>query len=372
MDKILKSLERLRNRDWDYSSGRVFCSMGSKPLKKAMEAHSMFLETNSLDPKIFPSVKILEEEVIGKIGELFSEPKAGGYITSGGTEGNIVALWLARKLLKRKTVVAPGSVHYSVDKACDLQQLKLIHTKLDDEYRADVESVQEKVNRETLAIVATAGTTTLGLVDPIEEIAEVAGDSGCFLHVDASFGGFVLPFIENSTRWDFRVKGVSSITADPHKMGLVPIPAGSLLFRDKSWLKALEFKAPYLSEPSPTLLGTRPGASVAAIWAAMNSLGSEGYERIIERCMNLTRRLANGIRKIEGLNLVVEPELNMVAFKSRVVGAREIYKALEARRWQTSLISKPQCIRLIVMPHHRRNHVDSFLTDLAECMEESV
>lgn len=329
----------------------------------------MFLETNLLDPKIFPSVEILEEEVVRKIGDLFSEPRAGGYITSGGTEGNVVAIWLARKLLKRKILIAPESAHYSVDKACDLQQIKLIRTKLDDEYRADVESIREKVDKKTLVIVATAGTTALGLVDPIEGIAEIAEDFGCFLHVDASFGGFVLPFLENAPRWDFKVDQVSSITADPHKMGLVPIPAGSLLFRERSWLKALEIDVPYLSKTSSTLLGTRPGAPVAAIWAALNSLGYEGYRKIVKRCMVLTHRLANGIREIDGLDLVVEPQLNIVAFRSDTIRAHDIYKALEARNWLVSLISHPESIRLVVMPHHRSGHINSFLADLAECVE---
>ena len=372
MRETSRLLKRLRTQDWSYDSGRIFSSMCSKPMREAVRAYSMFLETNSLDTKIFPSVKILEEEVIRKISDLFSGPKAGGYITSGGTEGNIVALWLARKLLKRKTVIVPESAHYSVDKACDLQQLKLIRTGLDDTYRADVEDIREKVDGKTLSIVATAGTTALGLVDPIEEIADVAADFGCFLHVDASFGGFILPFIENAPRWDFRVDHVSSITADPHKMGLAPIPAGSLLFRERSWLKALEIDVPYLNRTSSTLLGTRPGASVAAIWAALNSLGHEGYRKIIKRCMDLTRKLAKGIRKINGLDLVVEPELNTIAFRSETIDTRDICKALDARNWLVSLISRPESIRLVVMPHHRRNHVNSFLDDLAECMEELI
>lgn len=343
--------------------------MCSKPLKVAADAYLMFLETNLLDPKIFPSAKSLEKEAIRKIGELVSNPEAAGYITSGGTEGNIVALWVARKLLKRKNVVAPLSAHYSVTKACDFQQLNLIHTELDETYHASVNGIQENVDKETLAIVATAGTTALGLVDPIKEIGEIAEDFGCFLHVDASFGGFVLPFIKNFSPWDFRVDSVSSVTIDPHKMGLAPIPAGSILFRERSWLETIESDPSYLNSSNSTLLGTRPGASAAAVWALFNSLGHEGYQKIVKRCMDLTQKLANGIKKMNGLYLVVEPELNIIAVKSDIVDLSDVCEKLEAKGWLTSMNHWPKSIRLVVMPHHRPEHINSFLADLSECLE---
>jgi tyrosine decarboxylase/aspartate 1-decarboxylase len=240
---------------------------------------------------------------------------------------------------------------------------------LDSNYRASIENIQENMNNNTAAIVATAGTTSLGLVDSIDEIAEIAEDFKCFLHVDASFGGFILPFVENPSAWDFSVNQVSSITADPHKMGLAPIPAGSVLFREKGWLKTLEIEVPYLSRTSSTLLGTRSGASAAAVWAAFNSLGREGYRKIMKRCTSLTRKLANGIKRIDGLDLVVKPELNIVAFKSDFVNLRDLSEALETKGWLTSINKQPESIRLVVMPHHRPKHITSFLSDLRECSE---
>jgi tyrosine decarboxylase/aspartate 1-decarboxylase len=369
LDELLKLLKNRKDLNLNYDSGRIFSSMCSDPLPAAIEAYLEFLETNLLDEKLFPGAKALEEEAVRKIAELFSRPEASGYITSGGTEGNIVALWVARKLLKRREVVAPSSAHYSIDKACDLQQLKLLRAGLGEDYRASVESIQERASGRTLAIVATAGTTALGLVDPIEELAEIAADYKCFLHIDASFGGFILPFIEDPPAWDFRLDQVSSIVADPHKMGLAPIPAGSVLFREPSWLKALEIEVPYLSRTSSTLLGTRSGASAAGVWAALTSLGRQGYRKIVGRCMRLTRRLASGIEKINGLELVVEPELNIVAFRSSVLSLRKLNEALEAKGWLASLNQQPKSMRLVVMPHHRLKHITSFLSDLKECVE---
>ncbi|GAI18920.1 unnamed protein product, partial [marine sediment metagenome] len=170
--------------------------------------------------------------------------------------------------------------------------------------------------------------------------------------------------------WDFSVASVSSITADPHKMGLAPIPAGSILFREKSWLEAIKSDAPYLNKSSPTLLGTRSGASAAAVWALLNSLGYEGYQKIIKRCMDLTRKLADGIQRIDGLDLVVEPELNIVAAKSDILNLRDVCEKLQAKGWLVSMNSQPPSIRLVVMPHHDPEHINSFLVDLNECLEE--
>lgn len=369
-NKFLKSKGR-EIQERGYNSGRVFSSMCSTPLDVAVKAYVEFLKTNLLDEELFPDVKILEKKAIRKIAALFSNSEAGGYITSGGTEGNIAALWVARKLSGGKSVIAPISAHYSIDKACDLQQIDLIHTEVDNNYRATIDDINEKASSKTIAIVVAAGTVALGIVDPIEQIAEIAEDHRCFLHVDASFGGFVLPFLENSPpRWDFSVGGVASITADPHKMGLAPIPAGSVLFRKKEWLKAIEIEAPYLSRPSATVLGTRPGASAAAVWAALSSLGHRGYRKIVKRCMTLTKRLADGIKRTGIFDLVVEPELNIVAFKSDLVKPNKLKLALMARGWVISTNTRPESARMVVMPHHQRNHITSFLSDLKECAEE--
>lgn len=370
MNYIMSSLEEYKEQDTSYESGKIFSSMCSKPLKEAVEAYQMFIETNALDSEIFPSVQRLEEEVIEIIGKLFSNPEAGGYITSGGTEGNIFSLWLARKVKEGNKVIAPRSVHYSIDKACDLQKLELVHTNLDDRYKAEVEDIKENLDRKTLAIVATAGTSALGKVDPIPAIAEIASDANCFLHIDGSFGGFLLPFVKDPPNWNFEIDHVSSISADPHKMGLAPIPTGAMLVQEEKWLELLERDISCLSEKSFTLLGSRPGGSIAAIWAALKSLGVQGYQNIAKKCMKLTAQLVKGIQRIDGLKLITEPELNLVAFRSISTNTSKIKTLLRERGWLVGLNDWPKSIRTIIMPHHSEKHVNSFLSDLKACMGE--
>ncbi len=370
MEELFEKLRERRKEDWDYESGRIFSSMCSVPLSEAWRAYEFYKDTNALDTDIFPSVDVLQEETVEMLGDLFSHPGAGGFVSSGGTEGNILAFWLARKLYGGNKVIAPESVHYSVEKACDLQQLDLVLTETDDEYKANPESIKEHIDGETSAILATAGTTALGKVDPIEEIGEIADDHDCFFHVDASSGGFILPFLDNPPVWDFEVEGVSSITADPDKMGLVPIPAGAFLVREEKWLDEININAPYLEETGATLLGTRPGAPVASVWTALKSLGKEGYRHIMQGCLRMTSDLADGIREIQDLSLLTEPELNVVSFRSEKLKKSRIYRDLKDRGWLVSKNSEPESIRLVVMPHHKSKHINSFLKELNKYIEE--
>ena len=146
--------------------------------------------------------------------------------------------------------------------------------------------------------------------------------------MDAAFGGFSIPFLNeigyNLPKFDFTLPGVCSITIDPHKMGLTPIPTGGILFRDKSYLEVMSIETPYLTEDrQSTIVGTRTGASTAATWALMKYLGRNGYKKVVERCMELTRLLAQGVCK-SGFLLVTEPQLNIVAFNSEEMTVWEI------------------------------------------------
>jgi tyrosine decarboxylase/aspartate 1-decarboxylase len=132
----------------------------------------------------------------------------------------------------------------------------------------------------------------------------------------------------------------------------------------------LELEVPYLNKKSTTLLGTRPGASAAAVWAAIHSLGWNGYRKIVKRCLMLTKKLAHGIEKIEGLDLLVKPEMNIVTFDSDVVDLHHLKGALQARGWLISLNRQPRSVRLLVMPHHKREHVAGLLDDLRGCVED--
>jgi tyrosine decarboxylase/aspartate 1-decarboxylase len=368
---VLKELNARLNKDFTFGSGRIIGSMCTRPHPLAKKIYSRFLEKNLGDSGLFPGTLELENEAIRMIGGMLSNPDAAGHVVTGGTEANILALWAAQKLAKKKKneVIVPVSAHCSFDKAGDLLGLKIVRVGLNRDFSMDVEAARKAVNPRTLAIVGVAGTTGLGVVDPIPELSELALRNKLYLHVDAAFGGFVLPFLKelgfDSPIFDFAVDGVSSLTIDPHKMGLAAIPAGGLLFRNQEIKESISWNISYLAggeAKHATIVGSRSGASVIAVWALMKHLGREGYKQIVKRCMNLTLRLADEIPRISGLDIMTKPTMNLVGLTSRTLKVPEIAQELRLRGWAVALF--PKHIRIVIMPHVHEQHVDAFLEDL--------
>ena len=367
---IIKELEIKLQGDSSYDSGKILCSMCTNPNSFVKQIYRKYIEKNLGDPSLFPASARLEQETVSMLGSLLSNPQASGSIVSGGTEANIIALWAARNVSKKERgeVIVPVSAHHSFDKASNLLNLKLIKVKLNNRFQIDVKAAEKAVTSKTVAIVGVAGSTGLGVVDPICELSDVASANNLYLHVDAAFGGFVLPFFKElgyePLDFDFSLPNVCSITVDPHKMGLAPIPAGGILFRDGSMSEAISMKVPYLSGATKeyTLLGTRSGASAVAVWALLMHLGREGYSTIVERCLDLTRRFVQGIRRIDGLDVVTEPTINVVGIKSDRTDIHLIFNQLRKRGWAVSLF--PEYLRVVIMPHTKASHLKHLLGNM--------
>lgn len=369
---IFKLLRELHKKDFKYDSGGILSSMCTKPHPIAKKAYQMFLETNLGDAGLFPGTKQLEIEAVQMLGSLLNNPKAVGFIVSGGTEANLLALRVARNMygISKPEVIVPISAHFSFDKAADTLRIKLVKIELDENYCVKIQSVKKAITKNTIGIVGVAGTTEHGAIDPIPELSEIAEANNLYLHVDAAFGGLTIPFLKelgyDIPEFDFKLKGVDSITVDPHKMGMAPIPAGGILFRDDSYLKYLEVETPYLSElKQATILSTRTGAGAAATWAVLKHLGKEGYKESAQRCIELTKYLAEEIKKLS-LELVMEPVLNIVTFK--VKSAEKVVSCLKKRGWVVSLPTYPKSVRIVVMPHIKKQHIKNFLKELKTCM----
>ena len=361
--EVMRLLEKTRERDYSYD--RFFSTMCTQPHPIAVKAHSMFLETNLGDPGLFPGVADMEERVVAMLGELLGCPNACGYVSTGGTESNIQAIRAARNEagIKNGNIVVPASAHFSFDKIGDLLSLEVRKAELDESLSVDLSSVEGLLDEKTVALVGIAGTTEFGQVDPIEDLAEIAEERSIHLHVDAAFGGFVLPFLKRKFKWDFSLPGVSSITIDPHKMGLSTIPAGGLLFRGPECLSALETETHYLTRArQASLTGTRSGAAAAATYAVMMHLGRDGFQKVVDYCMDLTEHLVTGARKI-GVEPVIEPVMNVVAL--RVPQTASVREELMKLDWHVSMTREPnRALRLILMGHMSPERIDLFLADL--------
>ena len=375
-EEILKELDEIHKLDNDYADGRILGSMCTEAHPFAKEVYCKFLDTNLGDPGLFKGTKFIEDEVIKSIGNLLSLDNAFGNIVTGGTEANIMAIRAARNHARKYKgiadgeIIIPESAHFSFKKAADMLNLNIVEAKLDENYKIDVDALKEVISDKTVAIVAIAGTTELGLIDPIEEISQIAHENNIYFHVDAAFGGFSIPFLKeigyDLPVFDFSLPGVCSITVDPHKMGLAPIPAGGIIFRKDEYLDVMAVDSPYLTvKTQSTVVGTRIGASSAATYAIMKYFGREGYCKIAENLMNNTKFLKEGLEEI-GYDVVCEPELNIVAFNHPELDADVLSQKLEKLNWKVSVAKCPVAIRIVLMNHIKKSHLKELLEDLKE------
>ncbi len=371
-EEIQNILNYAKNRDLTYE--RVLSSMCTYPHKIAVQAHIQFMESNMGDFGLFRGTYDLERKVIRALGDLLHYQEASGYMTTGGTESNIQAVRSMRNLFNKKSdkyirpnLVVPDSAHFSFDKISDILNIELRKASLEDDLKVSIRSVNSLIDENTMGIVAIAGSTEFGQVDPIEKLSIIALKHNIFLHVDAAFGGYVLPFLEDIHEFDFNLSGVTSIAIDPHKMGLSTIPSGVLLFRNPEQLENLKADTPYLTVSTQyTLTGTRSGAAVAATYAVMNFLGKEGYRKIVAQCMDKTKYL---LKKMEHLNVepLIEPVMNVVSLD--VPSADLVREKLAIDfNWQVSITQNPHGLRLVIMPHVTFEMIDSFVDDLEQVL----
>jgi len=373
--EILRILEEKLKLDKLYDSGSILGSMCTEPLDLGIEIYMKYVSKNLGDPGLFLGTTALEEELASEIGELFGGKQIMGTFTTGGSEANLIALRIAKKLrpdIINPEVVLPKSAHISFDNAADLLDIKLRKADLNEDFTLDMNHFESLINKNTCGVVGIAGTTSLGLVDPIEEIGKITDEKDIFFHIDAAFGGFVLPFLKNLNfqipLWDFSVKSVDSITADPHKMGMGIIPTGGIFLRDKSILQKIGFEIPYLAGGNFKhlhIVGTRPGGTVIAFWAILKSLGINGFNKIVEKCMNNTNYLVKRISEIKGIKIATKPIMNIVGITTEN-GDKicKIDEELRKRNWLTGKFEEFNLIRVVVMPHVQKFHLQNFINDL--------
>jgi len=341
--KIIKDLEKYQSQDFTFSSGRILGSMCTQPHPIAKKAYMKFLETNLGDPYLFPGSKKIEAKYLSFISKLLNAPKnATGVIGSGGTESNISAIWLAKNLSGKKEVIIPKNAHFSFQKIASLMDIKLIPIPLTENYYIDVLKTKKKIGNNTAAIVGIAGSTELGTIDPISDLSDLCIDEKVYLHVDAAFGGYIIPFLRklgyDVFDFDFKLPAVSSITIDAHKMGRSAIPLGTLFVRNKKWLDEISVETPYISSKKQAgILATRSCAPVAAAYAVAEYLGIEGYTKMVKNCMNIARYTKEKIEEI-GLELLIKPTMNVLAVK--IKNPLKVEKILTGYGWKVNKMER--------------------------------
>ncbi|MGK5498319.1 pyridoxal phosphate-dependent decarboxylase family protein [Streptomyces sp. URMC 125] len=319
-----------------------------------------------------PAATTLETLLLDEMAALVGyDDRAAGVLTSGGTESNLMGLMLARDRVlgrasghqvelkgvprrgPRPRVFTSAAAHFSVQRAAALLGLgedAVVPVAVDRDLRMDPDALAEALDRcaDTgglpVAVVATAGTTDTGVVDPLRACADLAAEHGAWLHVDAAYGGGALlsdrlaPLLDGLALAD-------SVSLDWHKLGWQPAAAGVFLVRRAETYASLARRAVYLNPSDdeeagyPSLLGlslrTTRRADAFSVAVTLRTLGREGLGRLVDACHDLARAGAEAVRAHPRLELYSEPELT--AFLFRYLPARGPYDPARADRINASL-----------------------------------
>ncbi|MBI5309544.1 MAG: aspartate aminotransferase family protein, partial [Actinobacteria bacterium] len=245
--------------------------------------------------------------------------------------------------------------------------------------RGDVAAMEAAIDDNTIALVGSAPGFPHGLIDPIEELSSIALKRGIGFHTDGCLGGFVLPWATklgyDVPPFDFRLPGVTSMSCDTHKYGYAAKGTSVVLYRDNELRHNQYFTAtewPGGIYASPTFAGSRPGALSAACWAALVSVGEEGYMRATKAILETAAEIKAGLREFPELEVFGDP-LFCVAFQS-VDDEIDIFRVLDAmseRRWSLNGLHHPPAVHICTTLRHTQPGVAAqFLSDLREAVDE--
>ncbi len=385
-DQVLEELAGFAADDPDYRHGRLWSlvyHLDDEHDAFAARAYAMYSSANGLNPTAFRSLKRLESEIVSIEAGLFhGGPETCGVLTSGGTESCLLAVKTYRDMARKKrrvtrpNMVLPVTAHVAWFKASEYFGVKVRLLPMTADHATDISRLKRMIDRNTVMVLGSAPEYPHGTIDPIAEMGAIAQAKGVPLHVDACVGGFILPFMEMNgvelPAWDFRVPGVTSISADLHKYGYAAKGASSILYRDLDLLKHQMFV--YQDWPggvfaSPALLGTRPGGAYAAAWAVLQKFGVEGYRELAAQTTEAVEALKAGIARIDGLRLIGRPQGPLIAYgaSDRDIGIFAVADQMEEKGWSVNRVQKPDGIHAMVTAHHL-GVVPRYLADLEEAV----
>ncbi|HEY6624414.1 MAG TPA: aminotransferase class V-fold PLP-dependent enzyme, partial [Acidimicrobiales bacterium] len=328
-----------------------------------------------------------EAEIVAMTATMLGGGDAGvptvcGTVSSGGTESIMLAMRTYRDRAKAERgitepeMVVPVSAHAAFDKASHYFGITLVPVPLDADWRADVGAAEAAITDNTIALVGSAPGFPHGIIDPIEDLSELARNAGVGFHTDCCLGGFVLPWAEklgyDVPAFDFRLPGVTSISADTHKFGYAAKGTSVVLYRTPeirmhqyyrtaTWMGGLYY--------SPTFAGSRPGALSAECWAAMVAFGEEGYLAATKKILEAGEVIRKGIEDMPELEVIGNP-LWVIAFTSDSLDIYGISDQMGQRGWSLNGLQRPAAAHICVTLRHTQPGVaDRFVSDLHDSVE---
>jgi sphinganine-1-phosphate aldolase len=390
-DEVLGELHAMAKEEdafWETGkcSGTMYCG-DHEHYDFMNEAFGLFAHVNVLQRDMCPSATKFEAEILSMALDLFhaeavTDGEPGGLVTTGGTGSILHAVLAYREQAAARGVTRPNFVkpetgHPAFDKACHLFGVELRTAPIDPgTTTVDVAAVADLVDDQTIAVMGSACNYPYGTIDPIPELGELAQQRGVGLHVDGCLGGFILPFgqelgIVPIPTFDFRVPGVTSISADTHKYGYAFKGSSTLLFRDKALRNGQYFfvsgwtGGKYMS---PGIEGSRSGGLLAATWAAMVQLGRDGYRRYAEAIFATAAQMMDAVRSHPELRIMGSPTF-CFSFTSDEFDIYHVNDFMRERGWRFNGQQYPNAIHMAVTrPQTQPGVADAFAADLADAV----
>lgn len=391
---IFAVLEAFRKDDLKWREGRAFGYIfdpGHDITAIGKKAYTAFLSENGLDFTAFKSLQRLERELAAfGARHLGGDDRVVGNFSSGGTESIILAVKAARDCFRERRpditkpeLILPTTAHAAFHKAAHYLDLKIVQVSVDPHtFKVDPGKVRQAVTENTIMMVGSAPSYAQGVIDPIPELGEIALEKDIWFHTDACMGGFLLPYFkqlgEPVPDFDFSVPGVSSISMDLHKYAYCPKGASLVLYRNKELRKHQIFACSGwigYTIVNNAVQSSKSGGPMAAAWAVLNYVGEDGYLKIAEKKLAAVKKLTRGISGIEGLRLLADPQMTLIAFTSDTVNVFHIIDEMNTRGWYIqpalSYDNAPAHIHLSVNASNV-GWEDALLADLAAAVKAAA
>ena len=335
------------NQDFDFSDLWPFLRYSANNVGDPFQGSNFRLNTHEI-----------EREVIAAFADLMhlQQEQAWGYVTSGGTEGNMYGLYMGRELFPTGTVYFSQDTHYSVVKLLRVLNMRSIMLKSLDNGEMDYEDLREtvRVNRDTPAIiVANIGTTMKGAVDDLGRIREILDDldvQDSYIHADAALSGMILPFVQDPQPHGFDA-GVNSMAVSGHKLIGSPLPCGVVLTK-KDYVARIARSIEYVGALDTTIPGSRSALAPLIIWYAFQQQGLEGFRETVAGMLDVAEY---GVRRFSDSGVPAWRNRNSVT----VVFPRP--KPEVFRKWQIAPFE--DIAHVITMPHVTREMMDELVDD---------
>ena len=384
--KLQEDCKNLRNFDIDKGpiSGTVYYGFNKEYSMFLMNSYHNFIFSNPLHPDVFPDIRVMESEVVNMVLDLFNGDKnCCGNVTSGGTESILLACktyrdWgLDQKGITKPEIIVAESAHAAFFKAGHYFQIKIKVIPVDtNSGKIMISKLYDAINENTVAIVGSAPSYAHGVMDNINEMSKIAYDNDIGLHVDCCLGGFILPFLKRkgllTESYDFRLKGVTSISADTHKYGYT-LKGSSLIMYNNSNLRKYQY---YIKSDwnggiyaTPIISGSRSGALIAVTWSSLLYHGLDGYSKIALEIVKLKNKIVNRCREIEDLIVIGDPISSVVAFNSYHFDIFIVATQMTEKNWNLNVLQYPNSFHICLTHIHVKNNIeDKFMNDLIECV----